>query len=133
MWRNSTIKKSMVTRYQKSSKQFQETLISDFRAIRTNSKLHLAQCYTLTHLFKNRKCPEAQNSLGWCSAMILPNLSHFETLTKRCWVLRNRPFQPFCDSQHQTELFLNAQHLFVIESKWLKFGTNIAEYYLKHC
>ena len=81
----------------------------------------------LTRLFKNRKCPEAKNSLGWCLVMILPNLSHFESLTKRCLALRNRPFRPFCDSQHQTEIFLNAQHLFLSESKWLKFGTSITE------
>ena len=83
--------------------------------------------YILTRLFKNRKCPEAKNSLGWCLVMILPNLSHFESLTKRCLALRNRPFRPFCDSQHQTEIFLNAQHLFLSESKWLKFGTSITE------
>ena len=83
--------------------------------------------YLLTRLFKNRKCPEAKNSLGWYLVMILPNLSHFESLTKRCLALRNRPFRPFCDSQHQTEIFLNAQHLFLSESKWLKFGTSITE------
>ena len=87
----------------------------------------IRQLGTLTRLFKNRKCPEAKNSLGWCLVMILPNLSHFKSLTKRCLALRNRPFRPFCDSQHQTEFFLNAQHLFLSESKWLKFGTSITE------
>ena len=36
----------------------------------------------LTGLFKNRKCQGTQHRLGWCSAMILPNLSHFYNVKK---------------------------------------------------
>ena len=38
--------------------------------------------YVLTGLFKNRKCQGTQHRLGWCSAMILPNLSHFYNVKK---------------------------------------------------
>ena len=38
--------------------------------------------WILTGLFKNRKCQGTQHRLGWCSAMILPNLSHFYNVKK---------------------------------------------------
>ena len=38
--------------------------------------------FTVTGLFKNRKCQGTQHRLGWCSAMILPNLSHFYNVKK---------------------------------------------------
>ena len=42
----------------------------------------LEYTYQVTGLFKNRKCQGTQHRLGWCSAMILPNLSHFHNVKK---------------------------------------------------
>ena len=54
--------------------------------------------------FLKSKMPGSQHSFKLCSAMILPNLSHFESKTKRCWGFKNQPIRPFQDSQHQKKL-----------------------------
>ena len=47
-----------------------------------NQKCKSETTRTLNGLFKNRKCQGTQHRLGWCSAMILPNLSHFHNVKK---------------------------------------------------
>ena len=65
--------------------------------------------------------------------MILPNLSHFETRTKRCYTFQINFFWCWLSWKGRIGWFLNPQHLFVFDSKWLKFGRIIAEHNLKLC
>ena len=60
--------------------------------------------------------------------MILPNLSHFETRTKRCCTFQINFFWCWLSWKGRIGWFLNPQHLFIFDSKWLKFGRIIAEH-----
>ena len=75
----------------------------------------------------------SQHSFKLWSGMIIQNLSHFETRTKRWCTFQINFFWCWLSWKGRIGWFLNPQHLFIFVSKWLKFGRIIGEHNLKLC